>query len=224
MAISHLCLSCGFDLARVRARPDPHYALPLVSCPDCGTAAVRRMHPSLRAWRTVVRLKTSLAVLVFQLALLIGFASAVVAVCVLVGEEWVRGELAVSDRLELIVAILAFGVLPVLLGTWLTAGLSHVKRLRAWLAFAILALVLISLDCVGEPVARHLLDGCGLSLQQTDFRWDRFGARLVLLAAIMTTAIAGIPPGMLVRAGYRQWRCRSWRARRRRLRARRTTR
>ncbi len=42
MAISHVCLSCGLDLARVRARLEPRYALPIVVCPDCGWAAVRR--------------------------------------------------------------------------------------------------------------------------------------------------------------------------------------
>jgi hypothetical protein len=224
MAISHLCLSCGFDLARVRARPDPHYALPMVRCPDCGAAAVRRLHQSLHWWRTLVRLKTSLVALAFQLTMLASLGSAVVAACVLAGEQWVRGRLGVLDRMELVVAFLAFGVLPVVLGAWLTAGLGHVRRTGAWLAFTILALGLLSLDCVGEPLTRQLIEACGLSLAQSDFRWDRFGARLVLLAAIMTIATAGIPLGMLARVGYRRWRRNRWCARRRRLRARRTSR
>jgi len=224
MAISHLCMSCGFDLARVRARPDPYYALPMVLCPDCGEAAVRRMHPSLHGWRTLVRLKTSLVALAFQLTMLASLGSAVVAVCVLAGEEWVRGRLGVLDRLELVVAVLAFGALPIALGAWLTAGLGHVRRWGAWLAFMSLALVLISLDCVGEPLTRRVLEACGFSLAQTDFRWDRFAARLAVLAVIMTIATAGIPPGMLARVGYRRWRHNRWCARRRRLRARRTSR
>ena len=76
MAISHLCISCGFDLARVRIRPDPFYALPIAICPDCGEAAVRRMHPMKQAWRTLLRLKTSLIALALQLAMLIGGAAA----------------------------------------------------------------------------------------------------------------------------------------------------
>jgi hypothetical protein len=35
VAISHVCMGCGLDLARVRAAPDPHYGLPLVTCPRC---------------------------------------------------------------------------------------------------------------------------------------------------------------------------------------------
>ncbi|MHC4211691.1 MAG: hypothetical protein ACYSWT_18515, partial [Planctomycetota bacterium] len=200
---------------------------------------VRRPHPSLRGWRTLVRLKTSLVALAFQLTMLTGLASAVVAVCVLAGEQWVRGELAVCvlvgeqwargelavpERLELVVAFLAFGALPIVLGAWLTAGLGHVRHSGAWLAFAILALGLISLDCVGEPLARRLIEACGFSLARTDFRWDRFAARLAALTAIITIATAGIPLGMLARLGYQRWRRNRWRARRRRLRARRTSR
>ena len=116
MAISHLCISCGFDLARVRVRPDPFYALPIVICPDCGDTAVRRRHPMQQAWRTVLRLKTSLIALAFQLAMLIGGGAAVVAVCVLVGDAWIVGDLVFPQREELIVAFLVFGVLPISLG------------------------------------------------------------------------------------------------------------
>jgi hypothetical protein len=224
MAISHLCISCGFDLARVRVRPDPCYALPIVVCPDCGDAAVRRRHPMQQAWRTVLRLKTSLIALAFQLAMLIGGGAAVVAVCVFVGDAWILGDLVSPQREELIVAFFAFGVLPVTLGAWLTAGLGHLRRFPVWLFFSLAALGLISLDCVGEPLAGRALEALGLSLTPFDFRWDLFSGRVVMLAAIMTIAIAGIPLGMLARVGHRSWRRSRWRARRRRFRARRTTR
>jgi len=224
MAISHLCISCGFDLARVRVRPDPFYALPIVICPDCGDAAVRRRHPMQQAWRTVLRLKTSLIALAFQLAMLIGGGAAVIATCVLVGDAWAVGDLAFPQREELIVAFFAFGVLPVALGAWLTAGLGHMRRLPVWLFLSLAALVLISLDCVGEPLARRALEAFGLSLTPIDFRWDLLAARVAMLTAIMTIALAGIPLGMLARVGHRRWRRNRWRARRRRLRARRTSR
>jgi hypothetical protein len=165
--------------------------------------------------------KTSLIALAFQLAMLIGGGAAVVAVCVLVGDAWALGDLALPQREELIVAFLAFGVLPVALGGWLTAGLGHVRRLHAWLLFSLAALVLISLDCVGEPLAGRALGALGLSLTPIDFRWDLLSARVAVLTAIMTIAIAGIPFGMLARVGHRRWRRNRWRARRRRLRARR---
>jgi hypothetical protein len=94
------------------------------------------------------------------------------------------------------------------------------KRFAPWIFFSSLALVLISLDCVGEPLIERLIDACGLAVTPLDFRWDRFLARLVVLAAIMTAAAAGIPPGLAARAGYHRWRRHRWRTRRRRLRAR----
>jgi hypothetical protein len=222
MANSHLCITCGFDLARVRARPDPHYALPMVLCPGCGEAAVRRMHPSRHAWRTLLRVKTSIVAIALQSALLLGFTAGVVAVCVFVGERWARGILAVPGDEEQVLAVLAFGALPIALGAWLTAGLSHIGRFRVWLAFSILALLLISLDCVGDPLLRRGLETCGLAVSPGDFRWDWFTARLVVLIAIMTVATAGIPLGAAALAAEHRWRRDRWRARRRRIRARRT--
>ncbi len=100
MAISHLCLGCGFDLARVRTRPDPHYALPLVVCPDCGDAAVRRVHPLQLGWRAFLRVPASIIALVIQLGLLSGAAAAVIGVCV-EGERWARGNLIATARQEM---------------------------------------------------------------------------------------------------------------------------
>ena len=98
------------------------------------------------------------------------------------------------------------------------------RRSPVWLFFSLAALVLISLDCVGEPLARRALEALGLSLTAIDFRWDLLVARVAMLTAIMTIAIAGIPLGMLARVGHHRWRRSRWRARRRRFRARRTTR
>lgn len=37
-----VCTRCGTDCSRLRAPPDPVYALPLVVCPGCGACVVRR--------------------------------------------------------------------------------------------------------------------------------------------------------------------------------------
>ena len=222
MAISHLCMSCGHDLATMRVRRDPHYALPMVFCPDCGTAAVRRPHPSLQAWRTLLRLATSLFALAFQLAFLAAFATGVVSACVLATEQYLGGYVAVPGELQRLVAFLAFGVMPVALGAWLTAGLGHLRRLSAWLLFTALAIALLSVDSFGGPAVERLLDVGGLSLPVMEFRWDRLLARLIVLTGIMIVATAGIPIGLMLRAAERDWRRNRWRARRRRLRARRT--
>lgn len=47
MRIAHCCANCGLDLSRAPAPIDVHYGLPLVVCGACGTAVVRREHPTL---------------------------------------------------------------------------------------------------------------------------------------------------------------------------------
>lgn len=42
MQRAHICGQCGKDLSPIRAVPDPHYALPIVVCPGCCYAVVRR--------------------------------------------------------------------------------------------------------------------------------------------------------------------------------------
>lgn len=51
MPLAHACISCGTSLSRVRAQRDPHYGLPLVVCPTCTRACVRRRHPLQAGWR-----------------------------------------------------------------------------------------------------------------------------------------------------------------------------
>ena len=48
--MAHVCTSCGTDLSARRAPPDRMYDLPLVVCPGCGAAWVRRT--TLRRWRS----------------------------------------------------------------------------------------------------------------------------------------------------------------------------
>jgi hypothetical protein len=56
VARSHLCASCGFELAGLRAPPDAHYALPVVVCPRCERAWVRRPHAGDATRRSALRL------------------------------------------------------------------------------------------------------------------------------------------------------------------------
>lgn len=49
MRIAHTCAECGFDLTRTAAPIDPVYGLPIVVCPKCQAAVVRREHPTM-AW------------------------------------------------------------------------------------------------------------------------------------------------------------------------------
>ncbi|MCC6320729.1 MAG: hypothetical protein IT438_04750 [Phycisphaerales bacterium] len=54
MPIAHACASCGHDLTRIPAPLDAHYALPIVVCPLCSAAVVRRADGA-RAVRRGVR-------------------------------------------------------------------------------------------------------------------------------------------------------------------------
>jgi hypothetical protein len=220
MAISHLCLSCGFDLAWLRARRDPYYALPLIICPDCGEAAVRRRHPGVHGWRLTLPLGTSLVVLAVQLGVLLGSVAAITGVCV-EGERWARGNLIATPNEKMLFATLAFGALPVLIGAWLTAGFGHVSRRWTWPAFASFVALVMSVDTIGVPLAQRLLDAIGLNVASNEVQWAEFAGRLVVLAGLMVVATAGIPLGQLARAGHHRFRQARWRARRRRSRSRR---
>ncbi len=220
MAISHLCLSCGFDLAWVRARRDPHYALPLIICPDCGEASVRRRHPGVHGWRVALRLGTSLVVLAVQLGVLLCSVAAITGVCV-EGERWARGDLIGTSNEKVLFAMLAFGALPVLVGTWLTAGLGHLSRRWTWPAFALLVAFVISIDTIAVPAAQRLVEAIGLAVETREVRWAQFAGRLSVLAGLMVVATAGIPLGLLARAGHHRFRQGCRQARRRRYRSRR---
>ena len=181
MGISHVCMSCSFDMARVRARLEPHYGLPLVVCPDCGSATVRHKP---RPWRSTRRIGVSLLALAGQLALLAACLGLVIAVCVAFGDAFLRGDFGVISRQVLIARLVTGGVLSLAVGTWLTAGFTHAGRVKTWLVFSGLAMVLLSLD----------------------LRWDQYPARLGVLVTIMTVALAGVPIGKLVLVIWHQTR------------------
>jgi len=44
------CLACGYDLVGQDIVRDPHYGLPMVTCPECGQAAALTEYPSLGVW------------------------------------------------------------------------------------------------------------------------------------------------------------------------------
>jgi hypothetical protein len=221
MAISHLCTNCGSDLARIRARREPHYGLPLVVCPRCGASAVRRRHPLQRRYRSGKRLALSLAVLTAQLGLLAAFISLTTAVCVQFGDDLMQGDLDLSRPEMTVLAVLSFGILPITLGAWLKAGLPHWRRPIAWLVFALLVLPLLSIDTLLLPWLARSVPSLNLTLEWSVCRWDVWLGRASALGVIMLVALLGIPIGTglvrlndLARRGL--WRTRLHRARRRR--------
>jgi len=53
--IAHACHTCGHLLTHVQARWDEGLGLPVVVCPECRAACVRRPHPLRRGWRGAVK-------------------------------------------------------------------------------------------------------------------------------------------------------------------------
>lgn len=221
MAISHLCTTCGADLARVRARREPYYGLPLVVCPHCGTPAVRRRHPLQKRWRSGRQLALSLTIIQAQLLLLIGFVVLTTVVCVQFGDDFSDRSLNFQQVGTTIIAALSFGLLPVALGTWLTAGLPHWRRAMPWIAFTLLILPMLSIDTLLLPSLTHLMPASGMTGEVGSCRWDLWLGRLAALAAILAVAVLGIPIGKGLTLAHDHARHALKRARLRRRRVRR---
>jgi len=225
MVLSHVCTECGHDLARVRARRDPHYGLSLVHCPGCAAVSVRRMHPAWRAWRSFLRVKTSLGVLVFQFAALVGFVAGGVGICEGWGHLIERSlDLRPGQRIEWELP-LGFTVLfAVGLGMWLTAGFAHWRaRILPWLIYvtlvvALLCLPFIVVPYIVVPYIQHLHEDAAAPT----YLLAEYLLRLAVFGGIMFAAVMiGVWPGLWFERGigvFRRW---AWQARRRRLRGRR---
>lgn len=221
MAISHICLDCGLDLARVRSSREPHYGLPLVQCPSCGAASVRRRHPLVVAWRRFGRVGFALMAGLLQLLLLAAFTALTMVFCVIAASQLHSGELPgpndpVARSIILTLAVvLSFGI-----GIWLTAGLSHWRRPIAWMAFSCWMAVLMSLDALIVPALIAGMDELVDDHVAMPFRIEQLPWRFALFGGMMAIALAGIPLGhgfeRLVHAARRQL----WRNRRRRWRRR----
>lgn len=219
MAIAHICAQCGWDLARLPPTPEPIYNLLVIDCPRCHCTAVRRRHPIWQSWRTFLRLKTSLLALfahAFVLCVLVMFNFAVIHF----GDEFhdeVPRDILENEKTALIFGLV---VIPVVTGTWLTSGLHHVRRWIAWLGWSTFIGLLASIEVLEYEINRYvalprwiIIDGDPV---------ERWQLRLVVLAAMMIVALAGIPIGHAVLRAYRRHRQHYWRRRRARFRKRRT--
>ncbi len=133
MAIAHICMSCGFDLARIRPVREPHYGLMIVRCPRCTRAAVRQLHPLLRRWKQIRRVDWSLTMIVLQLVI-----AGVVGLLTLVNVPAIVTEVIpnIPNRINHVLVYwlsLAACGLAACTGAWLTAGFSHLRIWKVWL-------------------------------------------------------------------------------------------
>jgi hypothetical protein len=224
MAIAHICLSCGRDLARVRPTREPHYGLNMIVCPGCGGRSVRRRRAPEADGRSFRRASRALAMLLARLLvtlLLTLLNMLVVFMCLALWSE-IRHHRSMPIGAGLFLG-LAFGVLAPLTGVWLRAALEHIawwKLWLLWIGWLTLILLVISLhgplDDDLDPRGELGIDGLPA------WRWTWEGLRWIVLpgmaaaGAIMLAALPGILAGrglLWLAAAVRRAR---WRARYRR--------
>ncbi len=227
MAIAHVCLGCGADLARIHVIRDPHYRLPIVTCPGCGEACVRRVDPILQRWRAFQPLAAALCALFVQVLIVLSLAPATALVVDAVPDLLpVRISGNVFDLLyDQSFGVMVVGLtLPVLTGIWMTTGLGH---WRPWLARAVWGLIiaaLLSWDVLrlaSETIGNRLgiVSGVGAEahLQLAYYDWI---LRVLVLFVFLMLTFAGSPLGAVLLKIHARRRRRRWSRRRARLRRR----
>src|SRR5262249_31403891 len=144
MALAHICLGCGLDLARQHPRKEPHYGLPLVVCPRCATACVRRRHPIVVRWRQFRRVDWALSILVVKMLWALATITATgftMFGALMLMARWpqIEHEFTSGWKSHLfalgMAAAWAFVILPCIIGAWITAGLGHLTRRQAWIGW-----------------------------------------------------------------------------------------
>jgi len=140
--IAHSCASCGLDLSRTPAPIDPHYALPIVICPGCRTAVIRREHPTMAWSRWLRRAAFSLLSLFIRAGGTLAIATVVIAMSEALWPDLRRGLVDSSRPREvLIVMMITWLLASCISGFWTGLLFTHwsVRRLAlAWLAFLFL--------------------------------------------------------------------------------------
>jgi hypothetical protein len=217
VAVSHICTSCGLDLARLRAAVEPHYGLPLVVCPECSTPAIRRREPITARWREGSRIARAFGALLARIVAGIVLMGGSVGVIFMLEEEarqrgrnivefpglLLKGDagwIARGDWAWVVIFFIAWASLQAGAGVLLIVGLAHWRPgalpWAVWAATLVLCLSLVPATypvraamgwMIADPVA---YDGPALGV------W--LGRVAVGLAAM-----AGMPLGVILGWGVR---------------------
>ena len=227
MALAHVCLDCGLDLARQRPRKEPHYGLLLITCPRCAAPSVRRRHPIAVGWRQFRRIDWAVSILVIKLLVAVAIAGATgftILLAMLMMINWPP-----PHNQEFIVrAFLAWAllVLPIITGAWITAGLHHLTRRRAWLGWcAVLSIGVLAVAALLASGSEHKHFEPGTVEGVRSFAYFLvvfFALGMSMQGAILVCAAMGVPVGRLLLKLASFNRKLRWRRRRRNLRKART--
>jgi len=226
------------ELCRVRAVPDPVYALPVVVCPRCADASVRRRHPTAEGWRTFIRLRVAWGLFALRLLLLVVFT---LLFCAFLHElrmdlnrSWpaLRAALESSEagtgirrvlaRTGLMWSLIGWACYSTGLGAWLVAGFGHWRWwavIAAWAA----AMLGIVLAAWGLNLAEHWLDAWVRHRPWSNQRAyaSRYMTTFAMALASLPLAVPGAVIGLGLRALARGASRRSFRKRLARQRRRR---
>jgi hypothetical protein len=246
VAISHVCMECGLDLARVRAAPDPHYGLPMVTCPRCARACVR-WHPSRIGWRGARRVRRAAVGLAAQVVILLGSAAITTIASMSMAVERFTPRTVAQDFMavlrgdeDLLMSgpLVAAGALlgwAVLVGLWLSATLRHLGAPRAILLWGAGVQVLILASGIvqlaadrADPQPAHaagtVIAAGGAVVDSSPMHWRSEEAlglwpRVAAAAGLITLlTLAGLPVGMAARTSLDRRRSRRMAKARRRQR------
>ena len=242
MPLAHACPACGHVLTHVRADYDRDFLAPVIVCPDCSFAAVRRRHPIAAAIRLWWRRAWAAYGLAWRGALAFVLAVGTAILAAYIGDElngagigvWELGAqlLGIHPRdsgwdhlLESggHVMLIISACWAVLVGAVLTGGLAHLRqRWIPWLLFLTLAVL-----CIWTPTAFAIWES--LSREDGLHQWDgsptyRTEAALStrVLLALLPVMLLGAPLGVIARRAILHRETRRFARKRAYLRARRT--
>lgn len=227
MAISHICLTCGLDLARTRARLDAALKLPIVTCPECGRHAVRRRHPVVAGWRRGLKTRQAMWTLIGQLALAfllvfgVSSLSRTFAEVMIEDESTLVSVLRDSFRLESAPGQYDFFMIgpwpasiwlgaSIAAGVWLGSAFGHWRRWAIVLLWALWVLLAISVEYIIMVAFAPFAWMAGeTDFWRPDHAWWLVTAQVALasLAITLAATLLGVPARrMWIATQRRRWR------------------